>query len=175
MSEPVRQLVVILLQVFTGYLPQAIGFLMFVYFYCNRRLDKIFWIGVLLLAAACAVIRMMPIAPGICTLFIIIILILLSVYYCKLPIVKCIVSSLLATIILSIVETCVVMAYQSVFHLDTMVLTQDALKWAIYAIPCTVIFCLIVFICYFIRMRKGGEHAEADTAGGPSDSGGTRG
>ena len=102
---------IVLLQVLTGYMPQAFGFLLFVYGFCDQKWNHRYWLGGLLLSALSIIARLLPIVTGVSTLLVIISLILISTYFCRLPMMKCIISSLLTTIVMLVVELPAVTLY----------------------------------------------------------------
>ena len=59
---------IVLLQVLTGYMPQAFGFLLFVYGFCDQKWNHRYWLGGLLLSALSIIARLLhsqiPCTPG---------------------------------------------------------------------------------------------------------------
>ena len=115
---------------------------------------------------------MLPIVTGVSTLLVIISLILISTYFCRLPMMKCIISSLLTTIVMLVVELPAVTLYPLLIGKEAfLAVQQDELQWALYGIPTTLLFWLVVAIFYVVRMRRAVRRAKVDTEGGAQPGG----
>lgn len=85
---------------------------------------------------------------------------------------KCIISSLLTTIVMLVVELPAVTLYPLLIGKEAfLAVQQDELQWALYGIPTTLLFWLVVAIFYVVRMRRAVRRAKVDTEGGAQPGG----
>lgn len=167
---------IVFIQIITGYIPQGFIFVLFVltftqYLYIKKGQphckfissvfpDIVRWpvfnlknyiLSSLLMSLFIVITRNMPIDVGVHTILNILILIGLSVLYNKLPLNSTIVGSLLVTILVYALEGINVLAVRLICGEQAF---ADKYRTALYILPSTIIFIVIVVLFYFAVERE---------------------
>ncbi|MDF2568320.1 MAG: hypothetical protein K0R90_1776 [Oscillospiraceae bacterium] len=149
-------MLLIAIQFLTGYIPQGISFVLFVYGFSARRIvPKRFWLSSGILSVGILIMRSLPITFGVHTVLNILILIGLSVWINKLPLDKSIIGSLLAPILMFVVEAGYFVLANSIVGKETYdVLMKNQMYRAVFVLPIVVIFMLVSIVLYKYRNKK---------------------
>lgn len=156
MSETVKTAITYLLQLVTGYLPQGLSFVLFIYAFCRQRIDRkrfVLSVGVMFLVIWLT--RNLPVNFGVHTLLNMLALIGLSCGVCGLRLEKTVVGCLLATVVMFCTEALNVAVLWLILGRErTDALLTDSLIKALLVIPSMVLFTLGTVIFYLLRTRS---------------------
>lgn len=138
-----------LFELFLRGIPEGFLLVLAIYAFCKKKIDgKRYVIASVILFTATYLIRRLPINYGVHTLISILVLIGLCTKLCQLPLMSVIKSALLVTMILFILEACNVMILQIIYKDALTVVLNDPIQKALVSFPSTVLFAIVILLCY---------------------------
>lgn len=151
-----NSLVLYLVEFLTGYLMQAVAFVLFVYAFNGKKIEPVRYIvSCAIMTASVFIIRNMNINFGVHTIINLILLIAIMTFYCRMPIIKCTIASLLVTLVMIVIELINIAVMMAIFTPEIFkVKVKDPMWNAITAIPATTGLLIVALIVYFVRTRR---------------------
>lgn len=151
-----NNIVLYLVEFLTGYIPEAIAFVLFVYAFNGKRIEPVRYIvSCAVMTAFVFIIRNMNINFGVHTIINLILLITITTFYCRMPVIKCTIATLTVTLVMIVIELMNIAVMMAIFTPDVFkVEVKDPLWNAVTAIPATTAILVVTLIVYFVRTRR---------------------
>ena len=146
-----------LISFLTGYIPQGLSFVLFLYAFCKIRVDlKKYAISSFIMIMCIWFVRqILPVSSGIHTLINILVLIGLCYGYIHMPLKRTVIGCLAVSVIMLILELIDVLVLTLIFGSEKVqAMGQDSNLKTYLAIPAMVAFTVLVIVFYLIRTKR---------------------
>lgn len=158
-----------LAEIFFNSLPQNLAIVLGIYAFNKQKIiARKFWICMAISLAAIFLIRLLPISFGIHTLFSMIILIFLGVYFLGFTIHKTVMSVFFTFIIILIIETINMKVLTFIYGIEAFdSIMADAFTCSVAGLPASILFFIVITILYFLLTKHVKEDGKNGETGNP--------